>query len=89
MPRLKWLVILVGLLVGAMAADLAPRAGAAGPEYAPRAAHPACVCPALGIDGLMGENGLQAVPAPGNLAPAETPLRYDCGVGEAWRHHVP
>ena len=89
MRRLNWLVILLGLLAAGIAADLAPRAGAAGLERVPRAGQPACVCPDLGIDVLRGGNGLQAGPAPGDLASAETPLRFDCSIGETWRHHVP
>ena len=89
MRRLKWPVILLGLLAAGLAVDLAPRAGAAGPEAALRAGQPGSACPDLGVELLMGRNGLYGAPAPDDLASAETPLRYDCGIGEAWRHHVP
>ena len=89
MRCLKWPVILLGLLGAGVAADLAPRAGAAGPEAALRAGRPGSACPDLGVKLLMGGNGLYAEPAPGDLASAETPLRFDCGIGETWRHHVP
>ena len=89
MRRLKWPVILLGLLAAGLAAGLAPRAGAAGREPVPRAGQPGSTCPDLGVELLMGGNGLYAEPAPGDLASAETPLRFDCGIGETWRHHVP
>ena len=89
MWRLKWPVILLGLLAAGLAVDLAPRAVAAGPEAVLSAGQPGSACPDLGVELLMGRNGLYAEAAPNDLASAETPLRFDCGIGEAWRHHVP
>ncbi len=89
MRRLKWLVILLGLLAAGLAADLAPHAGAAGPGRFPRAGQPASACPDLGVDVLTGGSALYAERRRDDLESAETPLRFDCGIGDAWRHHVP
>ena len=89
MRRLHWFVILLGLLAAGLGVELAPRAGAAGPENSPNAAQRESVCPALGVELLMDRSGLREGTAPGELPEDEKPLRFDCGIGETWRHHVP
>lgn len=89
MRLLRRLLILLGILVLELAAQLAPRAGAAGPEAPPRAEWSGCACAASGVETLTDWGSLRDETAPGELPPAQEPKPFDCGIGEAWRHHVP
>jgi len=89
MRRLKGLVILLGLLAMGLVAHWAPHAGAAGPNSPPAVAQREASCPQPAIEILMGRWGLGEETAHGELPSDEEPLRFDCGTGETWRHHVP
>jgi hypothetical protein len=89
MPLLKRLVLLVGILVLGLAAHLVPRAGAAVPDTSPRPAPSGCACAASGVEILTDWASLAGGTVPEDPALAQEAMPFDCGVGEAWRHHVP
>ena len=89
MSPLKRFVLLLGILVLGLAAYLVPRAGAAGPDLLPRAERSGCACFASGVEVLTDWASLLDETAPGELAPGQKPMPFDCGAGEDWRHHVP
>jgi hypothetical protein len=89
MPLLKRVVLLLGILILGLAAHLVPRAGAAGPDTSPSAWPRGCACAASGVEILTDWPSLAGGTAPEEPAPAQEAMPFDCGVGEAWRHHVP
>ncbi len=89
MGRLKKLVTLLGILAMGLAAELAPHAGATGLDSSPHAARREFICPDLGVELLANWGDPHEEAAPGESPSAGKPLRYDCGIGETWRRHVP
>jgi hypothetical protein len=86
---MRRLVIFVGILALGLAAYLVPGAGAAGPDASPRAERSGCACAASGVESLTDWGNLLKEAAPGDFAANREPMPFDCGSGEAWRHHVP
>jgi hypothetical protein len=85
---LKRLVFLLGILVLGLAAHLVLRTGAAGLDTAQRTLT-GCADAASGIEILTDWANLLSEAAPEEPAPAGDMTPFDCGIGEAWRHHVP
>ena len=87
--RTGLLMLLLVIAAALVAAALVHGMGAPGSEAAfhPPAEPPSCSGPSFdqitdwaGMDEAMGEEG-------GGIG--EHPRRFDCGVGEAWRRHLP
>jgi len=85
--RPRWIVLLLGILAGGLIAELAPCA--VGVPGAPDRPGLPAVCAGPGTDAAWDATTAPDGLEPGDSTTALEPVRFDCGVGEPWRHHVP
>ncbi len=85
--RLNWLAIPLWLLVVWFMAEVA--ASTHGSDVISHGSTPPPSCAGPGIENLSDWGGPYDGSEGGELSASEQPRRFDCGVGEDWRRHVP
>ncbi len=85
-PFLIFLTVVGALLVGALVSGT----GAAVPDPAPDLSAWGLLCPPVALEYGSARSSLRAeMDGAAASDVGAQPVRFDCGVGESWRHHVP